>query len=50
VVQGMVAHFGKYSVNEADLTLAFHVEKVLFPKWDGTDHRQLFTIIGDQLK
>jgi Lipocalin-like domain len=49
VVQGMVAHFGKYSVNQADLTVTFHIERSSFPNWEGTEQRLPFTITGDQL-
>jgi hypothetical protein len=49
VAQGMVAHFGKYSVNQADLTVTFHIERSSFPNLEGTEQRLPFTITGDQL-
>ena len=50
VVQGIVAHFGEYSVDEADLTLTFHIVRGLLPNWDGTEQQVPFTITGDLLK
>src|SRR3989441_9540573 len=35
VVQGMIAHFGRYSVNEADRAFTFQVESSSFPNWEG---------------
>ena len=49
IVHGVIAHFGKYSVNEADRTLTFHVETSSFPNWSGTDQKRPFTFTGDQL-
>jgi hypothetical protein len=42
-VQGSIAYFGTYSVNEADSTLMFHVERSSFPNWNGTDQQRLIT-------
>ena len=50
VVQGMIAHFAKYSVNEADRTFTFQVENSSFPNWEGTAQKRPFTITADQLK
>src|SRR5438132_13411419 len=50
VVQGMIAYFGRYSVNEADRTFTFQGENSWFPKWEGTAQERPFTIPADQLK
>jgi lipocalin-like protein len=50
VVQGLIAHFGRYSVNEADRSFTFHVESSSFPNWDGTEQKRPFSIAGDELK
>lgn len=50
VVQGMIAHFGTYTVNEADKTITFHVATSSFPNWNGAEQKRPFTISGDQLK
>jgi hypothetical protein len=50
IVHGMVAHFGRYSVNEADRTLVFHIDSGSFPNWSGTEQKRQFTLNGDELK
>lgn len=50
IVQGMITHFGRYSVNEADRTFTYHVETSSFPNWVGSEQRRPFTFTGDQLK
>src|SRR5262249_23249419 len=50
VVQGAIAYFGTYTVNEADHTLNFHIERCTFPNWDGTDQKRSITITGDEMK
>jgi hypothetical protein len=49
VVNGSIAHFGTYIVNETDKTITFHIEKSTFPNWDGTQQKRPFTIVGDEL-
>lgn len=49
VVQGSIAHFGRYAVNEADQTITFHIETSTFPNWNGTVQKRPFTLTGDQL-
>jgi len=50
VVQGMIAHFGRYTVNEADKTITFHIENSTFPNWNGIEQKRPFTLTGDELK
>ncbi len=50
VVQGMIAHFGTYTVDEADKTITFHVVTSSFPNWNGVDQKRPFTVNGDQLE
>ena len=50
VVQGSLAHFGTYTVNEADRSFALRVESSSFPNWAGTEQKRPFTIVGDDLK
>jgi Lipocalin-like domain len=49
-VHGAIAYFGTYTVNEADHTLNFHIERCTFPNWDGTDQKRSVTIMGDEMK
>jgi hypothetical protein len=50
IAQGVVAHFGTWSVNEADKTLTQHVEGALFPNGEGSDLRTPVILTGDELK
>jgi hypothetical protein len=49
VVQGSIAHFGRYSVDEASKTITFHIETSTFPNWNGTEQRRPITVTGDEL-
>jgi hypothetical protein len=48
--QGTITYFRTYSVNEADHTIAIHIDRSSFPNWDGADQKRIFAITGDQLK
>lgn len=50
IVQGSIAYFGTYSVNEDTRTFTVHVEGSTFPNWVGTDQRRIFSISDDELK
>jgi hypothetical protein len=50
VVQGSIAHFGRYTINEADKTITFHIETSTFPNWNGVEQKRPFTLTGDELK
>jgi len=50
VVQGSIAHFGKYTIDEADKTITFHIETSTFPNWNGTVQKRPFTVMEDELK
>ena len=50
VVQGSIAHFGRYTVNEADKTITFYIENSTFPNWNGTEQKRPLFITGDELK
>jgi Lipocalin-like domain len=49
VVQGSIAYFGTYSVNETEETITTHIESCTFPNWNGTDRKSSFDISGDEL-
>ena len=49
VVQGSIAFFGTYTVDEAAKTLTQHVDSSTFPNWNGTDRKLSFTLSGDEL-
>jgi Lipocalin-like domain len=50
IVTGSLAHFGTYTVNEADKSFTFHIENATFPNWDNTEQKRAFVISGDELK
>ena len=47
VVQGSIAYFGTYSVNEADKSLTAQVEGATFPNWVGNTQKRKIVISGD---
>jgi hypothetical protein len=49
VVQASIAHFGRYTVDEASKTITFHIETSTFPNWNGTEQKRPFTVTGDEL-
>lgn len=50
VVQGSIAHFGRYTIDEAGKSITFHIQTSTFPNWNGTDQKRPLTISGDTLK
>jgi Lipocalin-like domain len=50
IVQGSLAHFGSYTVDEAGKSFTIHTEGSSFPNWVGTEQKRPFTIAGDDLK
>ena len=50
VVQGGIATFGRYAINEADHTLILNIERSSYPNWNGTEQKRPLTIAGDELK
>jgi hypothetical protein len=49
-VQGSIATFGRYTINEAEHALTLNIEYSSFPNWTGTQQTRPFTIVGDELK
>jgi hypothetical protein len=50
VVQGSVAYFGTYNVDEDGHMFIVHVGGSTYPNWVGTDQKRIFAITGDDLK
>ena len=48
VVQGSIAYFGTYSVNEAEGSVTLHIERSTFPNWDGGDQKRTITSLTAQ--
>ena len=49
-VSGCNPHWGKYSVDEKDRAIVFHIEHAMYPNWEGIQQKRSFTLTGDQLK
>jgi hypothetical protein len=45
----MSAHVGRYALDAAAGTVAFHIEHASFPNWAGTEQLRAFTLRGDEL-
>ena len=50
VGQGSIAHFGTYSIDEANKTITFHIASSTFPNWNGVEQRRPFVLSEDTLK
>jgi len=50
VVNGSIASFGTYTVNEANKTFTIHYEGSTFPNRKGTEETRPFVIEGDELR
>ena len=46
---GTITYFGTYSVNEADSSIAIHIDGSSFPNWNGVDQKRIVAIAGDRL-
>jgi hypothetical protein len=46
---GTMTYFGTYSINEADSSIAIHIEGSSFPNWNGADQKRGVAIAGNQL-
>lgn len=50
VVQGSIAHYGRYTVvSEKEHTVNLSNEGSTFPNWDGEGQKQVWTVKGDEL-
>ena len=50
-MQGSLAYFGTYSINEADKTVSFHIEGSSFPNSEGEELKRIITsLTADELK
>lgn len=50
IVQGSMASFGKYTVNDKEGTLVSHIDASSYPNWDGEDLKRNVSISGDEMK
>jgi len=50
IVQGSIAYFGTYSIDEKEGKIKLHYDGSTFPNWDGEDQTRLIAVSGDELK
>jgi len=50
VVQGSIAYYGTYTVNEKDGTMNSHIDGSTYPNFDGQDQKRKISISGDEMK
>ena len=50
VVQGSIAYFGTYTVDEKERTISSRVGGSSYPNWDGAEQKRTISISGDELK
>jgi hypothetical protein len=48
-VQGVIAFYGTYTVDESASTVTWHIERCTFPNWEGSDHKTIVTLNGNDL-
>ena len=49
ILDGFIAYFGTYSINESARTVTHHVQACLFPMWVGTDLKRMYEFSGNRL-
>lgn len=49
VVDGSIAHYGKYTIDDGGKAITFHVEMSTFPNWDGAPQKRPLKVSGDTL-
>jgi hypothetical protein len=49
VVNGSIAHTGRYTIDDGGKSITFHVETSTFPNWNGTTQKRPLKVQGDTL-
>ena len=49
VIDGSIAHFGTYTVDDGGKAITFNIQMSTFPNWDGTSAKRALKVAGDQL-
>ena len=49
VVEGSIAHYGTYSIDDGGRGITFNIEASTFPNFDGTSQKRALKVVGDQL-
>lgn len=49
VVEGSIAHYGTYTIDDKGKAITFNVEMSTFPNWDGKPQKRALTVKGETL-
>jgi lipocalin-like protein len=49
VVDGSIAHTGRYTIEDGGKAITFHIETSTYPNWNGTTQKRPFSVKGDTL-
>jgi hypothetical protein len=49
VVDGSIAHFGRYTIDDGGQAITFNIETSTFPNWNGTTQKRALKVEGDML-
>src|SRR4029077_12403517 len=49
VVDGSIAHSGRYTIEDGGRATTSHIETSTFPNWNGSSQKRPFSVKGDQL-
>ncbi|TMH42760.1 MAG: lipocalin-like domain-containing protein [Betaproteobacteria bacterium] len=49
VVDGSIAHAGRYTIDDGGRSITFHIETSTFPNWNGTTQKRPLSLKGDLL-
>ena len=49
VVDGSIAHTGRYTIDDGGKSITFHIETSTFPNWNGTTQKRPLSMKGDLL-
>jgi hypothetical protein len=49
VVDGSIAHSGRYTIDDGGRSITFHIETSTFPNWNGTTQKRPLSVKGDLL-
>jgi hypothetical protein len=49
VVDGSIAHFGHYSIDDSGKSITFNIDTSTFPNWNGSTQKRMLKVEGDML-
>jgi hypothetical protein len=47
---GILATYGKYSINDSDGSVTMKIDSSSFPNWNGAEQRRIITVTGDEMR